>query len=649
MLQLYSLWHLNLAYSSIEEARHLEAIQKCYWPLLNLAVERKIPIGIELPAWTLSKIFELDPSWVNELKKQITLGMVEVVGSGWAQLIGPLVPAAVVEKNLRLGQSFYRETLGVEPSIALINEQAWSSSMVPIYKKVGFSTLVMEWENPASIHPEWPRSWRYFPQLVKGGGETMPLLWNHSIAFQKMQRLAHREIPYEEWRDWVVAHDDLTESRSICIYGSDVETFNFRPGRYKTEEKLVVDEWEIIGKALERIAREGAKHLLPSQVLKISAQQAPLSLESVQFPVPVKKQPKYNVVRWACGGRDAPGINSICSKIYRGMISGQAAADEDDWKGLCELWASDARTHLTQNRWDKWQERADLFSKKWVATPLVVGTVKKQVTKQYLVEKNGRFLSIKSPNVDLRLNLRRGMTIDELKFPAISNEWLIGSLHHGHFDDISWSADFYTWETVLELPGKSKITDLEVFEPKIEEVDGVLTITGEINTALGPIRKVVTIESTPRATISLELTFLWKEIPPGSLRMGDLIMNPDFFDRDSLFVKTHLGGYEPETHLYHSDVNVDHGKSWSALISSQYCLGMTEGSLEFGDRKARLLVKQDPDHFQAPAMITCLNVADSYIFRIQFSAREIDDTSGAHAIQLKPEGRTYRFSLSVAD
>lgn len=193
MLQLYSLWHLNLAYSSIEEERYSAVIENCYWPLLKLAIERNIPIGVELPAWTLNKINELDPQWVQALKEQIERGMVELVGSGWTQLIGPLVPAQVVEKNLTLGQEFYFKTLGVKPTIGLVNEQAWSPSLVPIYNKVGFSALVMEWENPASIHPDWHRSLRYFPQLAIGGRKNSP----HLESFDRIPKNA----TFSPWRN----------------------------------------------------------------------------------------------------------------------------------------------------------------------------------------------------------------------------------------------------------------------------------------------------------------------------------------------------------------------------------------------------------------------------------------------------------------
>ena len=44
-LNLFAFFHLNLAYSSIEEEQRGEVIAKCYWPLLHFAekVDRIIP------------------------------------------------------------------------------------------------------------------------------------------------------------------------------------------------------------------------------------------------------------------------------------------------------------------------------------------------------------------------------------------------------------------------------------------------------------------------------------------------------------------------------------------------------------------------------------------------------------------------------
>ena len=49
-----------------------------------------------------------------------------------------------------------------------------------------------------------------------------------------------------------------------------------------------------------------------------------LRLESAACPVPVKKQRKYNLSRWAVTGRDDLGVNAACERIYRGMSPGPA-------------------------------------------------------------------------------------------------------------------------------------------------------------------------------------------------------------------------------------------------------------------------------------------------------------------------------------
>ena len=51
----FALFHLNLAFSSIEEEMRGEVIARCYWPLLKLA-EKCGPIGMEITGYTLEEI-----------------------------------------------------------------------------------------------------------------------------------------------------------------------------------------------------------------------------------------------------------------------------------------------------------------------------------------------------------------------------------------------------------------------------------------------------------------------------------------------------------------------------------------------------------------------------------------------------------------
>ncbi|MEA3643542.1 MAG: hypothetical protein VBE63_26965 [Lamprobacter sp.] len=62
-LDLYSFFHLNLAYSAIEEEDRPRVIERCYWPLLRLARWRGLPFGVELSGFTLECMAEIDSAW----------------------------------------------------------------------------------------------------------------------------------------------------------------------------------------------------------------------------------------------------------------------------------------------------------------------------------------------------------------------------------------------------------------------------------------------------------------------------------------------------------------------------------------------------------------------------------------------------------
>ena len=143
MLNLYTIFHLNLAYSSIEEHQRVEVIDRCYKPLLRLIKEQRIPIGIEASGYTLATIRELAPLWINELKALIKEGLCEFIGSGYAQIIGPLVPAEVNQWNQALGQSVYDKILGIRPVTAMVNEMAYSAGLVEHYLNNGYQSFFL--------------------------------------------------------------------------------------------------------------------------------------------------------------------------------------------------------------------------------------------------------------------------------------------------------------------------------------------------------------------------------------------------------------------------------------------------------------------------------------------------------------------------
>jgi len=640
-LNLFTVFHLNLAYSSIEEEQRPLVIRSCYWPLLRLARRYGLPFGIEASAYTLETVANIDRSWLDELRALTTKGPCEFVGSGYAQIIGPLVPAEVNAHNLRLGNEVYQELLGFRPTIALVNEQAYSAGLLQHYKDAGYNAIVMEWDNPARWHPDWNPEWRYLPQVACGQhGEELPVIWNKSIAFQKFQRYAHSEMDLPEYLDYLAKHVGQAE-RAFPLYGNDVEVFDFRPGRYQTEPTLKAEsEWQRIDALLQQLLSDKRYRLIPpSQVLELmgspnAAQR--LHLETAQDPVPVKKQEKYNLNRWAVTGRNDLAINTACRRIYEALRKAPRC-EGSNWRELCYLWSSDFRTHITEKRWLAYCDRLRSFEEQ-LRIPASDGHrsddhrtephAKKTVAEQvagFDVKRESRWLSIETDAMKAVFNCRRGLAIDSLSIKRVSERTLLGTIPHGYYQDIALGADFYSGHLVMETPGRPKLTDLEPAEPEIDADDqpGIVRLRGCINTSLGPVLKTIWVTSEGQIRLRFELQ--WEQLPVGSLRLGHITMHPEAFDPESLFFETHNGGVLPERFALEKK-GIEHGRSVSFLVSSSSSLGMTEGVLKMGDREHAIVLQTPLEQASVVAQMTYVPVPGSFFYRASFAAAELDDT-----------------------
>ena len=81
MLYLYAVFHLNLMFSSIEEQQREEVIHRCYWPLLKLAEDYKLPLSIEASGLTLEMIQQISPDWIRKLRSLVANGRVSLSGA----------------------------------------------------------------------------------------------------------------------------------------------------------------------------------------------------------------------------------------------------------------------------------------------------------------------------------------------------------------------------------------------------------------------------------------------------------------------------------------------------------------------------------------------------------------------------------------
>jgi len=623
-------------YSSIEIEERQTVIEKCYAPLLDLA-SSGIPIGIEATGLTLEIINDISPGWIRKLTELINHKKIEFIGSGYAQIIGPLVPEEINFWNQKIGINIYRELLNINPDIALVNEMAYSSGMVQHYLQNDYKAIIMEWNNPRRFHPEWKNEWRYHPQIVTGTNKNkvkIPVIWADSLAFQKFQRYVHGEIGIDEYLQFI-QHQSGGVERYFPMYSNDVEIFDFRPGRYKTEANIDGEqsEWNRIKGLFKRIQNDdNLKLVFPSQIITGSNNPDSgneMHLESPEQPIPVKKQEKYNINRWALTGRNDLQINSQCFKIYN-QLTKDPKRSEKDFKELCYLWSSDFRTHITDKRWQIYNNRLcqteNRFfpQKKKSQSPewnpvFEIPVVKNEVQ----CTEQGRYIEIKNNNIKLKLNRKKGCAIDAFIVKDLSSHALMGTLDHGYFDDITFGADFFSGHTIIERPGDHKITDLSPEKQNILENNNDLIIQTQ---SVFPDVKISKSISIQEDKLMIEKIISLDQRQHEIIRPFHFTINPETFDSNTLFYSTHNGGVEWEYFSLH-ETSFQHHRILSQLISSKHGLGATKGMVRIGDKEKEIMFRHD---YTMSALIPSIEFQwmDKGIFflRLVYSAQEIDDT-----------------------
>ena len=652
----YLIFHLNLAFSSIEEDSWPEVIKTCYHPLLDLIEKMGIPIGIELTGWTLKQIERVDFDWVTRFKELLKLGKCELIGSGYCQIIGPLVPSKVNEWNQKIGIASYNKILGCRPEIVLVNEMAFSSSLVDLYHQFGYTGFIMDRDNIKLALSVGNSVLDEIPTHAKGpSGEVMPVLWSDSILFQKVQHFAHGDISVNEYLDYLkgcIDGDDLV----FPIYGSDAEVFDYRPGRFGEERPTHKEgEWKRIETLLRAISvRTEIEFISPTEALKINSQgkvKLTSKFTTASYPVPVKKQAKYNIARWAVTGRNNLWFNTMCHRIEQ-QLSMSKNNCEKDWSDLCELWASDLRTHITEKRLAKATDQlnttlyqnniSNVLSNEYdpnLKYSLLKSIVGKLLRAKVEVDKEGILLRISTEKMKLELNLKKGLTIKNLAFFSHGMESCIGTLPHGHFSSISLGADYYSGGVVIELPlQRARVTDLVEVEPKFLIKDnGDIQVSAEIITSYGTIIKVVQV-SINDEQISLSYSFPDWDKMVGSVRLGIMTLMNQFCDGNTKILCSN-GGINREAFVFNGEFN--HAAPASSLASSSRGLGATTGNIEIINNDRNLNLNWLPSQCAVMPMLHKERSDQKVLSRVLFSMKEVDDT-------IKKPSNIGSFSISIS-
>ncbi len=633
----YFVFHLNLAFSSVDKDSWNTVISKCYWPLLEIASELDVPIGIELSGWTLNGIQETCPEWVEAFKKLLSQKKCELIGSGYCQMISPLVPYEVNIHNQKIGLNIYKKLLGVTPKIALVNEMAFSDSVVDIFAETGYLAFIMDRDNVRLALRMENKSVNDLPESAIGNDENkLPVLWADSILFQKLQQVSHGDISIEDYVNFIKSRLD-DGNFLFPLYSNDAETFDFRPGRFDTESEMSASgEWKIIRKVIKILKNElDFEYILPSDAIEISSDagsRKSMPISSAEYPIPVKKQPKYNIARWAVTGRNDTWLNSVCYKIFN-KLNLEYDENSSEWINLCELWASDLRTHITDKRWDeckakvsKTLNRLNLTDSFDTAQVLYepIDNNKTRLSEAGIHHKlfgDHIYLFIETPNLKITLNLQRGMAIDSLIFKSHDNEPCIGTIKHGYLPSIDQGADFYSGGTIIESPfSLSKTTDLHPVKPLHHfSKNGDLILKSEIKTDIGQLTKFIKLTaSSEEIKIFYKMSNLKRTV--SSVRLGNFTLSPQF-SRNLKSYSCNVGG----SNMRKFDVTnrINHSSPATRFVSSSRGFFATKGQLSLNCVNNNIFFSWD----NSQCSPLCFIDHDGDYTRLSFSICEIDESS----------------------
>lgn len=201
---------------------------------------------------------------------------------------------------------------------------------------------------------------------------------------------------------------------------------------------------------------------------------------------------------------------------------------------------------------------------------------------------------------------------------------MIKFLEHGTFHDTKLSADYYSGHSVIFSREGQKITDLVKTSIFLENNSIRAKLSCDMDLPFGHLRKIFYVyQNHPR--VDVKYIFDFKSFRPGSFRTGILTLNPDSFDKDSLQFSTHNGG-EFETFSLDSN-SITQDESSDPRLSSQGCMGATEGIFDFGDKIKGVTVFSDKSKWYSVPLLNYQNIDEKFFFRISNSVSELDDTT----------------------
>lgn len=277
----------------------------------------------------------------------------------------------------------------------------------------------------------------------------------------------------------------------------------------------------------------------------------------------------------------------------------------------------------------KFYKNKSLRSATLVFEPIVKKKSKIAITikskKLRSVSKKKSLTNFATSNVKISFLEKKGGAISELIFPKIETKPFIRFFNFNEFSK-KFPSEFFSGQIIVVDRNGKKFTDLKnteiYFEEALTPIRSKLFCNLEL--PFGHLTKIFyAYENHPR--LDIKYIFNFNEFRPAIFRVGILTLNPDVFNKNSLSYSTNNGGKLEYFKLGNQSITQD--KSIIHGLSSQGCLGSTEGIMDVGDDKKGLSVFTDKSLWYSVSMINYHPIGKRFFYRISNSVSELDDTT----------------------
>lgn len=633
-------FHFNLFFSSVEESQRKKIIKDCYYPIINIPKIYNIPINIEASAKTLLEIKRIDKKFIKIFNEMIKKKKIYFVGSGFSQIIAPLVPYEVNYKNLQLANYYYKKILGKKPETALVNEMAFSENIIDSYIELGYKNIIIDHDNLTILSKKNKNNLPAFcySKLKK---KKLNLIYASSFLFQQFQNCIYGDISINKYLH-ILKKYQKNKNTILPIYSGDAEVFNFRSGRFLAERDRIYDEWARLYKLLKYIKEEKKINFVLINNIKFSRKDKNFYEETAASPICVKKQPKYNVSRWAITGRSDQKINTKCFYILKNKNKIiKKIGSKKFFEKLLDLWSSDYRTHITEKRWIKFNYKLNSLIK-LINNDKISNSKKKNIfknienSKKIYFDAEKTLLFVETSKIKIVFNVRRGLSIDSLAFKSQKFNPIIGTVHSYKTKSIHEGADFYSCNAIHEiLKPIAKITDLNNVKPEITENRDIIKINSKQNLKYAWLIKTIEInKKSERILITIDYKCKIKNI--GSIRLNNI----SFLNINNKKISYACVNGGKIKNNYNLEKYFDQTLPATKFVSVSNGLGCTDSMLSFKINNKIINLKWDNSKNYVFPSLQYKKIKSQKILRVFFCNQEYDETS-------HPLKSSYKFKLEI--